>query len=134
MSVLFTTSAGSPSELDSDATFVLTKGAPEAITKRCTHYILKGEEKGFSFLNKLPSAPITEDFVEFLSNQSAQMASCGLRVLALAMRRISLEKGTAIVKSGKHSEAERDLTFVGLIGLIDPPKYVFFMTNFLERV
>ena len=122
MSSIFTASAGSPQELASDATFIMAKGAPEAIMKRCSQYLLPGDSKGFSFLNQCPSSPMTEDFVEFLSKQSAQMASCGLRVLALAIRRVSLETGNAIVKSGKHNESEKDLTFVGLIGLIDPPK------------
>ena len=122
MSSVFTASAGSPKEFATDATFILAKGAPESIMKRCSHYLLTEETKGFSFLDKCPSSPMSEDFVEFLSKQSAQMASCGLRVLALAIKRVSLEAGNTIIKSGKHSEAENNLTFVGLIGLIYPPK------------
>jgi Ca2+-transporting ATPase len=50
------------------------------------------------------------------------MASSGLRVLAMAVRKLNADKASEIVKSSKQANAETDLTFVGFVGLIDPPK------------
>lgn len=123
MSSVYSVSDTSESPLAKNYSFVLAKGAPEAITKRCTHYLSQGKNRGFDYLNECPTTPMSDDFVEFLSQSSAKMASCGLRVLAMAIRKVSVEKGAEIIKSEKHAEAEKDLIFAGLIGLIDPPKY-----------
>ncbi|RKO96357.1 ATPase, P-type, HAD superfamily, subfamily IC [Caulochytrium protostelioides] len=50
------------------------------------------------------------------------MASSGLRVLGFALRRVARADADAIVRAKKETEAEQDLAFIGLIGLIDPPK------------
>jgi Ca2+-transporting ATPase len=123
MSSVYTVSSTSPNQFSKDRAFVLAKGAPESITKRCTHYITASSNlKGYAYLESLPSKELDEEFLEYLSLQSAEMASCGLRVLAMAMKNVSEEEGASIIKSGKHAMSESKLTFVGLIGLLDPPK------------
>ncbi|KAJ3058781.1 hypothetical protein HK102_010319, partial [Quaeritorhiza haematococci] len=133
MSVVYTQSKApsSPSTgFSQDTTFILAKGAPEGVLTRCTHYLpppppnagKDGDENNFfKWLETVEPAPLTEAYVNYVSLRSSHMASSGLRVLALAMRRVKKEEGEEILKAKKEGEAERELWFVGLIGLIDPP-------------
>ncbi|CAG8461817.1 11158_t:CDS:10 [Acaulospora colombiana] len=130
--------------------FVLVKGAPEELLGKCTHYlpnvtksekvvpfdVILGEKGGFE------PCDLTDEFVDKVSEQSSRMASQGLRVLGLAFK-LAYEKEFPFFSSDADEKvesrteetdttpespstnplfAEKDLTFVGLIGLIDPPK------------
>ena len=77
------------------------KGAPEAILERCAWQL---SAQGL----------VPYDLDEALS-QAERMASQGLRVLALAERR--LEAPPACI-----DDAETGLCFLGLVGLMDPPR------------
>lgn len=104
--------------------FILAKGAPEGILTRCTSY-LSSFGTGISVIREsFATLPIDETYSQYISKQSSSMAKSGLRVLAFAIRKVSSSQAEAIIASKKASEAESDLVFVGLIGLIDPPKYV----------
>ncbi|KAI8843026.1 hypothetical protein BC829DRAFT_446369 [Chytridium lagenaria] len=114
--------------------YILVKGAPEGILNRCTSYLPSidlthtGEGVGtgigrfFDHLATFQPAPLDDGFVNYVSDRSGNMAGGGLRVLALAVRRVTVEEGKRILEAKKEEVAERELTFVGLIGLIDPPK------------
>ena len=80
------------------------KGAPEAILAHCTHQRGEGQTQ-----------PLTEAERARALDLATQMAGEGLRVLAFAEK---------VVRSspGSQDEAEADLTFVGLVGLLDPPR------------
>jgi P-type Ca2+ transporter type 2C len=113
----------------SDSSFVFVKGAPEGVLHRCSSYLppLQDDSTGNGdFINRVSSseatAPLNDAYVNYISEQSSTMASSGLRVLALALRRVTRLEAKRILDSKKQEEAETDLTFVGLIGLIDPPK------------
>lgn len=86
-----------------DGGFVLTKGAPEKVLPLCTQWY------GPNGIEPLGSG----------SQQAAieQMARQGFRVLALAYRPL-----TGKTRDVEISDIERDLIFVGLVGLIDPPR------------
>ncbi len=79
---------------------VLTKGAPEKILSLCTQVLT---QTGPRDLTPTDVADITSAYTE--------MAAQGLRVIALAHRPTASD---VIV--------EEDLTFLGLVGLIDPPR------------
>lgn len=79
---------------------IITKGAPEILLKRCSHIIENGEMK------ELDSSKSRKVLVE-----AEKMAKDALRVIAVAYRDTKLSK-----------ISENDLTFVGLIGMIDPPR------------
>ncbi|MGM0632025.1 MAG: cation-translocating P-type ATPase [Pseudomonadota bacterium] len=79
------------------------KGAPERILEMCT-----GERRGDR---------VDELEVERWHQRVDELAGRGQRVLAIAYRTMSDE-----LKALDESEAERDLTLLGLVGLIDPPR------------
>lgn len=89
-----------------DSYKVMTKGATESILERCTHILVNGviEELGN---NKKQ---------EILTSNS-NMAQNALRVLAIAYKKIS-----EIPEIIDTNVIERDLIFVGLVGMIDPPR------------
>ena len=85
---------------------VITKGAPDVIIKKCQNY----------FDNQIVSL-LTLSKQNKLLKQNEKMANEALRVLAVAYKDIS-----ALPKSITSNSIENDLTFVGFIGMIDPPR------------
>lgn len=86
-----------------DSRLMYTKGAPEVILAKC-----RMEQRGgkVEILN--------DDRRSDIMRRNSEMASRALRVLALAYRDHSDTNGTEF--------DETDLTFAGLIGMIDPPR------------
>ncbi|HEU4706216.1 MAG TPA: cation-transporting P-type ATPase [Solirubrobacterales bacterium] len=82
------------------------KGAPESILPRCTAVADAG---GASRL-------FDEATRDRVHEATDRFADEGLRVLAVARRRL----GGAV--PGRREEAERDLTLLGLVAMIDPPR------------
>ncbi|KAL2916648.1 hypothetical protein HK105_203760 [Polyrhizophydium stewartii] len=126
MSVIYQQGAAKkvPNALPKGTSFVFAKGAPECVLAQCVSALAPSPSgaKGFDFLGECPTRPLDNAFVDYVSKRSSLMASSGLRVLALAMRKVTADEATTIVKANKHKAAESELIFVGLIGLIDPPK------------
>ena len=88
-----------------DGVFVqYTKGAPDEILKRCTHYMENGE-----------AVPMTQAKLDEILSANKQMADKALRVLAAAKRDWA-EKPA----DNTPEFLEKDLCFVGLTGMIDP--------------
>ncbi len=81
-----------------------TKGAPDVIVGKCTHYLLDGK-----------IVPITEEYKNEIVKANKAMADKALRVLALAKR---VHESTP--NSFEANELEVGLCFVGLCGMIDP--------------
>ena len=85
---------------------VMVKGAPDRLLSRCTH-ILNGS-----------AVAITDADKQQVLSANAEMAEQALRVLAAAYKDVdALPEGEL---TGEHLEC--GLTFVGLIGMIDPPR------------
>lgn len=82
------------------------KGAPDVLLSR-SKYIYKTNQ----------ILPLTQDDIEEINAANKTMASQALRVLALAYR--PLEK---LPEEPKSEDIEKELIFVGLIGMIDPPR------------
>jgi calcium-translocating P-type ATPase len=84
-----------------------TKGAPESVLPRCISVLqANGEQR-----------PLEQAECDRVTRQVESFASQGLRVLALARR--LLPSGA---KPPDRDEAERDLCFLGLITMRDPPR------------
>ncbi len=82
-----------------------TKGAPDELLKRCTHYLAEDGEV----------LPLTTEKQQEILNANRQMAQKALRVLGAAMRRYS-----ALPRDITPEDLEQDLVFVGLAGIMDP--------------
>ena len=84
---------------------IITKGAPDVLIKRCSKYYQSGRiEPIFSKRDAL-------------QEQNQIMAEDALRVIAIAYK--DVEKLPREINS---ETIENELTFVGLIGMIDPPR------------
>lgn len=83
---------------------LLTKGAPEEIFLRCTHFELNGE-----------LAPMDPDRVIELKKEYDSLSDDGFRVLAVATK--ILQGKTICAKDDEH-----DLVLKGYVAFLDPPK------------
>ncbi len=81
-----------------------TKGAPDEILKRCTHYL---DENGIH--------PLTPEVRDSILADNKQMADRALRVLAAACR-----SWPQMPPDNQPETLEQQLTFIGLTGMIDP--------------
>ena len=81
-----------------------TKGAPDEIIKRCTFYLQDGKE-----------VAMTPDKQDEILCANKEMADRALRVLAVAQKRLKAEKSEYTTEND-----EKDMCFVGLVGMIDP--------------
>ena len=81
-----------------------TKGAPDVILSRCTHYLENGEIH-----------PMDDRKREEILSKNREMAGQALRVLAASLRRWEQRP-----ESNQPEFLEQQLTFVGLTGMIDP--------------
>ena len=85
---------------------IITKGAPDVLFKRCTRYYLDSQ------INKL-----TETTINKLSNYNSMMSNKALRVIGVAYKDLD-----SLPYNINSKSIENDLIFVGLIGMIDPPR------------
>ncbi|NLM02753.1 MAG: calcium-translocating P-type ATPase, PMCA-type [Methanothermobacter wolfeii] len=83
-----------------DGRYLLVKGAPEIVLERCSYIDEEGAVR-----------PLEDKEVKEWLSRLDEMTSKALRVLALAYRRLPDDE-----------EDERNLVFVGLIGMMDPPR------------
>jgi Ca2+-transporting ATPase len=82
------------------------KGAPEVILERCTHIFEDGEVEEFSGEKKKAILKVNEE-----------MASQALRILGMAVKELP-----ETLQYFTEENVEKDLTFVGLEGMMDPPR------------
>ncbi|KAL2827398.1 hypothetical protein BDW59DRAFT_57112 [Aspergillus cavernicola] len=108
MSVIF-----SKATQDGEHNMVFTKGAVERIVDACTTVVW---DEGSS-----PVA-LTEDMREQIFQNMEELAKLGLRVLALAHRPYKEQPRLLEGSDLNRDEIEKDLCFLGLIGLYDPPR------------
>lgn len=94
---------------------LLVKGAPESILERCSHVVLGADGK---------RVQMSKQHASLLNEEINEYASKGLRVIALAS--VEDVSGNALLKTAKtpkeYAELEQKMTFLGLVGLIDPPR------------
>jgi Ca2+-transporting ATPase len=80
-----------------------SKGAPEVILDSCRYIYANGEER-----------KLTDKDKEDVLSVARTMAGDALRVLGLAYKPLPTNPATAAI--------EQDMVFVGLVGMIDPPR------------
>ncbi|RJO60259.1 cation-translocating P-type ATPase [candidate division WS5 bacterium] len=84
---------------------VYTKGSPDDVLKKCTRIYENGRIR-----------KIRESDIEKIKTKNDEFAGSALRVLAAATKDIEEKNKYA------QSEVEKDLIFLGLVGIIDPPR------------
>ncbi len=82
---------------------IYTKGAPDVIIKRCSTILINGIKE-----------PITKRHLDAIEKENQRCANNGLRVLGFAYKGY---RGNQVTLEDEH-----DLTFIGLVSLMDPPR------------
>ncbi len=90
---------------DNKKTESYVKGAPDFVLKLCTKILIKGKVRN-----------LTPKDRERILKYNDEFAKDALRVLALAYKDVSK------IKKYEIKTVEKDLVFVGLVGMIDPPR------------
>ncbi|RJS83261.1 cation-translocating P-type ATPase [Candidatus Bathyarchaeota archaeon] len=83
------------------------KGAPEVVLNRCTHILKDGRKRRFNQKER-----------EAILRKNEEMASEALRVLGVAYKELK----TSNPKVLDETTVETGLVFIGLVGMIDPPR------------
>lgn len=91
---------------EGDDTLVFLKGAPKEVLEVCTRCQRDGLE-----------ADLDQTVREEIMASNDELAGAGLRVLALAMRRLAQEPAEISVET-----IEREMTYLGLVAMHDPPR------------
>jgi Ca2+-transporting ATPase len=86
----------------------LTKGAPDILLARCTHELF-GED----------IRPLTPERRGRIARVNEELAGEALRTLGVAFRSVPRD---ALAREDLDEDIEHDLVFLGLIGMIDPPR------------
>lgn len=86
--------------------YTYVKGALDTVIEKCTHIIIDNV-----------ATPLEKNHIEVMIARNDEMASKGLRVLALAYRQLK-EKPA----SYDDPDLEENLVFLGLVGMMDPPR------------
>ncbi len=94
------------SSIGSPPLIVFVKGAPDIILDLCAQTLELGQ-----------TVDLTPAMREAILGQNHAMASDALRVLAVACRPLQ-----AVPESVTPEVVEKDLVFIGLLGMIDPPR------------
>ncbi len=85
---------------------VCEKGAPDVILKDCTKVYLNGTTRD-----------LTENDIQVILNENNKMAGSALRILGVAYKPLDHE-----ITNPVPDTLERDMIFVGLLAMIDPPR------------
>ncbi len=89
-----------------ERTLIYTKGGVDEVLARCDSILINGEPR-----------PLTEALREKIRTDNTSMAASALRVLAGACKQTD-----AIPEEMTSEKVEQGLTFIGMVGMIDPPR------------
>ena len=84
---------------------IITKGALEEVLKSCTTAKINGEH-----------LPLTYEMIENIENNAKKLALQGMQVIALASKREYVGKDIFGIQD------EANMTFIGFVAFLDPPK------------
>ncbi|KAJ1814900.1 hypothetical protein LPJ56_002862, partial [Coemansia sp. RSA 2599] len=94
---------------------LLLKGATERVVSCCV-----GRQDGGDSSDVTEIVP--EDLQASLDPRIEEMARDGLRVLSFAFRRLTPAEQAADMSKAKREDVEVGMTFLGLVGIYDPPR------------
>ncbi len=90
--------------------FIFTKGASDILLKKCDRIMLDGKEQ-----------MLTRGHIRRIEEITERFANSALRVLGFAYKKINSVNHSDVVDD-KSAKLEENLVFVGLQGMIDPPR------------
>lgn len=99
---------GECTDLAPNRPVLFTKGAVDGLLEVCSHVWDAGQQK-----------PLDSGFRERVVKANEDLARNGMRVLGVAFR---IGSGDENGDAGASAQLERDLTLVGLFGMLDPPR------------
>lgn len=85
--------------------YMLTKGAPDVLLDRCGYMMIEGK-----------ITPLSHSLRKSILSANHEMGTEALRCLALAYRPLKNELQFRV------KDPEQDLIFIGMVGMIDPPR------------
>ena len=85
---------------------VYTKGGVDELLSKCNSYVINGEVRAD-----------LEEYKKEIAKQNEEMAKSALRVLAMGYKELNHEP-----TDEEMQDIEKDLTYVGMVGMIDPPR------------
>ncbi|HAX88226.1 MAG TPA: ATPase, partial [Cyanobacteria bacterium UBA11370] len=88
-----------------------TKGAVDSLLNVCSQVWINGK-----------IAPLSDFWYKFISHNNDQLAGDGIRVLGVAFRPLEQQFIADLPTHGSAVILEQNLVFVGIIGMIDPPR------------
>ncbi|KAG6037871.1 hypothetical protein E4U40_002083 [Claviceps sp. LM458 group G5] len=93
---------------------LLVKGAPESIIERCTHTLIGANGKRVALNEKLTG---------LLMKEIVDYGNRGLRVIGLAsIDDVSNSPLLSAKSTEQYAQLEQNMTFLGLVGMLDPPR------------
>ncbi|CAD5213323.1 unnamed protein product [Bursaphelenchus okinawaensis] len=93
---------------------MFVKGAPEGVLNRCTHVRVNGQK-----------LPLTPAMTQKIVDQCVQYGTGRDTLRCLALGTVDAPPSTNSMNledATKFAEYERDITFVGVVGMLDPPR------------
>jgi Ca2+-transporting ATPase len=91
-----------------DRLLVFTKGAPDVLLARCTQELVGDQWR-----------PLTSERRSAILEANENLAGNALRTLGVAVRELPVN---AVKQDDADEQVEHELSFLGLIGMIDPPR------------
>jgi Ca2+-transporting ATPase len=91
------------------------KGAPESVLDKCSHILIDAKE-----------SVLSEEEKKEILGANEKMANEALRILGVTYRRLA---STFDTENITEDNVERDMVFVGLVGMIDPPREEAIVAN-----
>ncbi|KAG8861254.1 hypothetical protein FRB96_003204 [Tulasnella sp. 330] len=101
-------------DANTDKGTLFVKGAPESVLEKCTSIQVNGS-----------TSPLTNELRANLIEKTLAYGKSGLRTLALAYTEVASTSSPAFhscQSTSEYSKFEENLTFVGLVGMRDPPR------------
>lgn len=93
---------------------LLVKGAPETILERCSHCLVGTDGK---------TAPLSSKLAAAIQKEVLELGSKGLRVMSLAsVSNVNSSIAKTAKTSQEYIQLEQNMTFLGVVGMLDPPR------------
>eukprot|EP00755_Sulcionema_specki_P005596 Sspe_Gene.33184::Locus_16228_Transcript_1_1_Confidence_1.000_Length_3154::g.33184::m.33184/K05853/ATP2A; Ca2+ transporting ATPase, sarcoplasmic/endoplasmic reticulum len=102
------------SEKSTGKNFLMVKGAPDLLVERCTHY--KADDGQIKPLDAKAKAAIFDEYHLLASGAEA------LRCLGFASKEAEPFSSIDLTDPSKFVKVESGLTFLGFVGILDPPR------------